>query len=107
NRLLKPGKVRLQLIPLFGLVWQFIVIKAIADSLRNELESRKRISMLGIWDGGIVDEANIHPTYATGKAYAIMVCISLIPFIGFLTGIFMLILWITYWGQLNKYRKIL
>ncbi len=106
NRLLKPGQVWLQLIPLFGLVWQFVVIKAIADSLRNELESRNRESMLGMWDGGEIDEVNIHPTYATGKAYAIMLCISVIPFVGFLTGIFMLILWITYWGQLNKYRRM-
>jgi len=107
NRLLKPGQVWLQLIPLYGLFWQFTVIKAIADSLRNELESRNKASMLGMWDGGEIDEVNIHPTYATGKAYAILVCISLIPIIGFMTGLFMLILWITYWGQLNKYRKML
>ncbi len=107
QRTLQPGQLWLQLIPIFGLVYQFTVIKGIADSLRNELETRNRISKLGIWDEGITDEVNIHPTYATGKVYAIMVCVTMIPFVGFITWIFTLILWITYWGQLNKFRRML
>ena len=107
NRTMNPGQVWLQLIPLFGLIWQFIVVKNIADSLRNELDSRNRESNLGIWDEGITDEVNIHPTFTTGQWYCIMVCISVIPYLGFLTWIFALVLWIVYWGQLNKYRKML
>lgn len=107
NRSMEPGKVWLQLIPIFGLVWQFTVTKSIADSLRAELESRNKESSLGIWDEGITDEVNIHPTYTTGRWYCILLCISAIPFVGFLTGIFAVVLWITYWGQLNKYRNII
>lgn len=107
NRHMKPGEVWLQLIPLFGLVWQFRVVKAIADSLRQELQSRNNASGLGIWEEGITDEVNIHPTYTTGQWYCITTLITCIPFVGFLTFIFALILWITYWSQLVKYRKML
>jgi hypothetical protein len=106
NRAMKPWQVWLQLLPLFGLVWQFNVVKAIADSLRAEIDSRNRESSLGIWDEGISDEVNIHPTYTTGRWYCILVCITAIPFLGFFVGILTLILWITYWAQLNKYRHI-
>ncbi len=107
NRTIKPGQVWLQLIPLFGLIWQFTVVRSIADSLRNELEHRNRISRLGIWEDGLVDEVNIHPTFTTGQWYCILVCITAIPFIGFITFIFALILWISYWNQLIKYRKMI
>lgn len=107
NRVIKPGQVWLQLIPIYGLIWQFSVVRGIADSLRNELESRNRESKLGIWDGGITDEVNIHPTFTTGQWYCIMNCITCIPFVGFLTGFFALALWIAYWVQLIKYKKII
>lgn len=107
NRFISPGQVWLQLIPLFGLVWQFQVTKGIADSLQQELHSRNNTSELGIWEEGITDEVNIHPTYTTGKWYCILVSITWIPFLGFFTFIFAIILWITYWLQLVKYRKIL
>jgi len=38
SRTMKPGKVWLLLIPVFGLVWQFIIVVNIAKSLRNEFE---------------------------------------------------------------------
>jgi hypothetical protein len=40
NRAMQPGLVWLQLIPLFGLVWQFFVVGAISRSLAAEFESR-------------------------------------------------------------------
>jgi hypothetical protein len=107
NRAMEPSGVWWQLIPLFGLYWQFIVVKNLADSLRNEFESRNNESQIGIWEEGITDEVNIHPTYTTGRWYCITVALSFIPFIGFLTGLFALVLWITYWGQVVKYRKLL
>lgn len=107
NRTIPPGQVWLQLIPLFGLFWQFTVVRNIADSLRNELEYRNRVSRLGIWEDGLVDEVNIHPTFTTGQWYCILVCISAIPFVGFFTFIFAIILWVSYWNQLVKYRKMI
>jgi hypothetical protein len=40
NRLMEPGLVWLNLIPLFNLVWMVITILRLADSLRNEYEDR-------------------------------------------------------------------
>ena len=40
NRLMPPGQVWLNLIPLFGMVWHFIVVDKISQSLRLELNER-------------------------------------------------------------------
>jgi len=37
NRKMQPGEVWLQLIPLFGLVWKFIVVTRISQSIRSEI----------------------------------------------------------------------
>ena len=94
------------LIPyIFFLLSQQNTLLAVEE--QNELEHRNRISRLGIWEDGLVDEVNIHPTFTTGQWYCILVCITAIPFIGFITFIFALILWISYWNQLIKYRKMI
>jgi hypothetical protein len=36
SRTMEPGKVWLLLVPVFGLVWQFIMVVNMAKSLRNE-----------------------------------------------------------------------
>ncbi|SRR5215203_1959020 len=40
NRAMSPGQVWLQLIPIFGMIWQFFVVSKISDSLRRELAAR-------------------------------------------------------------------
>ncbi len=40
NRTMQPGMVWLNFIPLFNIVWQFITVARVADSLRNEFRSR-------------------------------------------------------------------
>ena len=40
NRRLKPGLVWLQVVPVFGALWQFIVVRALGRSLRDEVRSR-------------------------------------------------------------------
>ena len=40
NRTMEPGQVWLNFIPLFHLVWQFITVNRVADSLRNEFYDR-------------------------------------------------------------------
>jgi hypothetical protein len=44
NRSMRPALVWLQVVPLFGTVWQFWVARAIADSLEMELHSVGRFS---------------------------------------------------------------
>jgi hypothetical protein len=40
NRTMEPGMVWLNLIPLFNLVWQFITVNRVAESLENEFRDR-------------------------------------------------------------------
>jgi hypothetical protein len=41
NRRLRPGLVWLQLIPLFGLFWQFVVLVRTTGSIRNECQTHR------------------------------------------------------------------
>jgi hypothetical protein len=104
NREMNPSHVWFQLIPIVNLVWSYIVVRRVAASIANELNSPIDDSILGV-------ESKIYrfPTYPMGLVTCILVTISWIPFpltqgIFFLAG---LITWIIYWIQLAKYRKIL
>ena len=92
NRKMQPGQVWLSLIPLFGLVWQFIIVNRLADSLKDEFVS-KNIK---------IDEER--PGIGIGLAYCILFACSVIPFVGFVTVIGGLICWIIYWSKINDYK---
>jgi hypothetical protein len=103
NRRMPPGQVWLQLIPLFGLVWQFIVISKISDSIRDELNTPSGDSLFS--EDPI--PTGHRPTYATGIAYAILFCISIMP-IELLQGLASLaglVVWIVYWVELSRYTR--
>jgi hypothetical protein len=93
NRKMQPGQVWLTLIPLFGLVWQFIIVNRLADSLKDEFVS-KNLKL---------DEER--PGIGIGLAYCILFACSLIPFAGFITVIGGLICWIIYWSKINDYKN--
>jgi predicted PurR-regulated permease PerM len=107
NRLMNPLEVWLQLIPVFGLIWQFVVVARIADSIQREYQSHKEISFLGMGDGDLQEKINERVTYTTGFSYCVLLILSFIPVIGFMIGIAMLALWFTYWRQLIKHRDIM
>ncbi|MEO6963390.1 MAG: hypothetical protein ABIY90_15570, partial [Puia sp.] len=46
NRTMKPGLVWLQLIPVFGQVWEFVTVVRISKSIGNEMTSRLGESIL-------------------------------------------------------------
>jgi len=106
QRLLAP-KVWLQIIPIYGLVWQFFVISRISDSIRAELNSPVGDS---IFSEDPVP-SHVRPTFVIGIAYAVCLCIifctslisiDLIQGPAALAG---LVCWIVYWVQLAKYRR--
>jgi len=107
NRLINPIEVWLQLIPVFGLIWQFVVVARIADSIQREYKSHKEVSFLGMGDGELQEKIDERVTYTTGFSYCVVLVLSFIPVIGFLIGIAMLVLWITYWRQLIKHRDMI
>lgn len=108
NRRMSPGEVWLQLIPLFNLVWQFIVVSRISDSIRNEIDDRIANSFLGIADPVFANDRTRRPTYDIGLAYCILSLVGCIPFAQILAGftsIAGLVCLIIYWTQIVAYKN--
>lgn len=95
NRLMPSAQVWLALIPVFGTIWQFIIVQKMADSLQKEFALR----------GLECKEAR--PGYSIGMAYCILTVCSIIPFVNFLTGFGVLITWIIYWVNIAEYKNTL
>ena len=92
NRQMEPGQVWLILIPFFGLVWQFIVVQKIADSLKAEFADRN------------ISVGDERPGYNIGLAYCILFCCSIVPVLGGLASIGGLVCWIIYWVKINEFK---
>lgn len=110
NRKMKPGGVWLQFIPIYGLIWQFSVVKRIADSIRKEMASRQDDSILGFSDAVAAEAFNQRPTFQIGIAYCIFFTICfvlarLLPLIQIWFFIPGMICWIIYWVQLAKWKR--
>jgi hypothetical protein len=95
NRRMNPGEVWLMLIPIFGLVWQFIMVNRIADSLHAEFLDR---NISGYED---------RPGYSIGIAYCVLFCCSVIPFLGVFASLGGLVCWIIYWVRINDFKRLL
>lgn len=94
NRAMPPGQVWLNLIPLFGVVWMFITVNRVADSMQQEFRDR------GYREDGDYGRG-------IGIGYNVLNLLSVIPFIGSILGIVALALWGTYWSKVSGYRKTL
>ena len=92
-RTMQPGMVWLLLIPVFSLVWSFLVVTAVARSLANEFRSRNLP----------LDEAE--PGKSIGIAMSVCQLCSIIPFVNFIAAPASLILWIVYWIKISGYSK--
>ena len=105
NRLMKPGEVWLQLIPLFNFVWQFIVVIRISDSIQREYASWENDNVLGLPDAQVAHVLNTRPTYEIGIAYCVLNCCQLIPLVRTFAGIAGVVCWIIYWVRLVEFRR--
>lgn len=94
NRTTEPGNVWLMLIPLFNLVYQFILVGHVADSIVNELNSRNE--PLG---------SDPRPTYQLGLWKCITGVSGIIPILGPLASLASFILWIIYWVKLAEWKN--
>jgi hypothetical protein len=90
NRCIHPTLVWLQLIPFFGILWQFYVICKIADSIRNELNT-----------------SDLPFAYVAGLTYATSFCFGTLPLgmFQFIALMVTFVMWMTYWVFLLWYRK--
>jgi hypothetical protein len=95
SRTMKPWKVWLVLIPLFGLVWHFVVVVHWADSLANEFASR-----------GIRGSEPAQGRTLGGAASACNVCMF-IPLLYRTAGILGFVLWIAYWVKIARCSRVL
>jgi hypothetical protein len=92
NQKMPPGQVWLILIPLFGLVWSFIVVNRIADSLKAEFAARN------------IQVAEDRPGYSIGLTYCILFCCGIVPLLGILASIGGFVCWIIYWVKISEYK---
>jgi len=93
RRELSPGMVWLMLIPLFNLVWHFILVAKLSNSLGKEFTARNS-AVPGDNHG-----------WTIGLVMCILACTSWIPILGFATGIAALVLWIIYWVKIAGYSS--
>jgi hypothetical protein len=91
-RKLEPSLVWLLLIPCFSLVWNFFVFPRLSQSFKSYFDSIGR-SDVGDCSGSI------------GLAYAICCAVSIIPYLGCLTGIASLVLLIIYLVRVNELKN--
>lgn len=91
-RKMPSGQVWLELIPLFGLVWQFFNVIHVSDSLKREFEARG------------IRPAEERPGYSIGITFCILFCCAVVPFLGILAAIAGLVCWIIFWAKIANYK---
>lgn len=91
NRTVEPGNVWLMLIPLFSLIYGFILYPKVSESLKNEMEAR---------------ELNEQSDYGRmlGLSMPILSLVGFIPVVGNLAGIANLVIMIVYWVKMANYK---
>jgi hypothetical protein len=94
-RTMQPGMVWLMLVPLFNLIWSFIVVNALSESLAKEFGLRK-LPLL-----------EPKPGKPVGIAMAVSGACSIIPLVNLLAMPAHLILWIMYWVKMAGYSRCL
>lgn len=92
NRKMPPSNVWLMLIPLFNIVWQFIMVNKIAESITEECIKLN------------IPLKESKPTYSIGLTWNICNLITFIPIIG---GLAALITFILYWVKVNEYKNLM
>ena len=119
NRALRPALVWLQVVPVFGAIWQFFVVRALSESLGAESRSRG-------W------QVASRPSHSLGTAKATVDAVALAHVLGFFaillaansmpatagsvvlsyflfaSGLLQLAsiaLWATYWSKMSKFSS--
>lgn len=116
NRVMIPGKVWLQLIPVFGQIWQFFVVTRIAKSIEKENVSKLGDSILE-YSQGQTEDLNESPTFNIGVAYCVLVTLGGIinlsskhwpPYWQLIGPVFSftgITCWVIYWVKLTKNKN--
>jgi len=92
-RTLSPGLVWLLLLPLFNIIWHFVVVGNISRSLRNEFNRRN------------FPDIEAEPGKGIGLAMCILDVGVFIPFLGIGAAIAGFVCWILYWVKIHEYSE--
>lgn len=92
NRSIEPTHVWLLFIPVFNLVWQFIVVNRLATSITKECNARNI-------------PVPTAPGYSVGLVFCICNCLSWIPILGAIIGLVGFVCWIIHWVTIGGYKK--
>lgn len=95
SRMMQPAQVWLLLIPLFNIVWQFIVVNRVADSIKNECI---RLN---------IPTQEARPTYSIGISMCVLYICGIVPLVGSFASIAGIVCWILYWVKVNNYKNII
>lgn len=84
-------------IPFFAVIWHFIIVSRISDSIKAESFSRN------------IELKETRPAYSIGLAMCIFNCTSIFSKVFGIFGIFtvigFLVCWIIYWSKITSYKK--
>ncbi|WP_431216648.1 hypothetical protein ACQ86N_19910 [Puia sp. P3] len=114
NRTMRPGQIWLQLIPVFNLYYQFVVVAGISDSLQREFNSYFNDSDSILPDATVTEATGgKRPTYSAGLAYCWLFVGSTVlnwfgtsvSIVAGLAALAAMVCWIVYWVQLAGYKK--
>ena len=94
-RRMEPGSVWLMLLPVFGFVWNFLVINAVAEGITKEFHSR---NMMPRED---------KPGYAFGLSGCILLCCCIVPYAGPALGIVGLVIMVIHAMKISEYNRVL
>jgi magnesium-transporting ATPase (P-type) len=94
NRQVPPGNVWLMFIPLFNIIYPFILYPKISDSLRAEFEERGK-------------PQNGDYGRSLGITMPILGLCGIIPLLGVLAGIGNLVVWIIFWVKMAEFKNML
>lgn len=92
NRAMQPPMVWLNLIPLFGVIWNFVTVLKVSESVVKEGQTRG----IAVADGG----------KTLGLASAILGVCGIIPLLGIPCVIGGLVCWIMYWVKISGYSAL-
>ncbi len=92
SRRMPPSNVWLMFIPIFNVVWQFIMVDKIAQSIGAECIKLN------------IPTKENKPTYNIGLAWNICSLLTFIPLAGALAA---LVTWILYWVKVNEYKNLI
>ena len=97
NRKMQPSQVWLMLVPIVGIVWHFIIVSRISDSVKAEYLLRA------------IDLQESRPGYSIGLTMCIANCIALfsdlLGVVSSIAAILFLFCWIIYWYKVASFKK--